>query len=195
MNAISYRQLIFIALLLVIPLASFFIVFRPQNQAIARARQEIELKQAMLSKLREATARSSDLERANAEIGESIAAIESRLPSDKEMDLVLRDVAKIAENAGLLMKNFKRSEKPLPAGLAMEQPLTVEIEGDFDGFYRFLLELERLPRITRLPDFQMERMDDVDGALTTRFTLSVYYQGEDPATLSDRPTASAGASK
>lgn len=195
MNTISYRQLIFIALLLAIPLASFFIVFKPQNQAITRAKQEIELKQAMLTKLREATARSSDLERANAEIGESIAAIEARLPSDKEMDLVLRDVAKIAEDAGLTMKNFKRSEKPLPAGLALEQPLTVEIEGDFDGFYRFLLDLERLPRITRLPDFQMERKDDIDGALTTKFTLSVYYQGQDATPAPARPTASAGASK
>jgi len=99
------------------------------------------------------------------------------LPSDKEMDLVLRDVAEIAKTAGLELPIFKRGEKPLPAGQAMEQPLEVQVTGNFDGFYRFLVELERLPRIVRVPDIKLTRGEQGDGTLQADLTLSVYYLG------------------
>lgn len=174
----SLRQSVFVGVLLAVPLASYFLVFQPQNREIAKAKQEIDLKRAMLEKLRAATAASADLEKATAEMRQSIEAIEARLPSDKEMDLVLRDVAAIAAEAGLKIPEFKRADKPLPAGLALEQPLDVQITGDFDGFYKFLLELEKLPRITRIPDIKVLRSEDVDGNMKAEFTLSVYYQGE-----------------
>ena len=43
------------------------------------------------------------------------------------------------------------------AGLAHEQPLEIQIEGNFDGFYQFLLELETLPRITQIHQLKLER--------------------------------------
>ncbi len=173
------RQAFFFAVLIAVPVASFFFVFKPQNAEIAQARKEIEHKQAHLKQLREATRQTEDLQRANEEIRESIQAIEQRLPTGKEMDDVLRQVSQIAGRSGLQLPVFRKSNQPLPAGLAMEQPIEVEINGDFDGFYEFLLELERLPRITRIPDLTIERVEDenADGRMTAEFTLSIYYQG------------------
>lgn len=172
------RQLIFFTVLVAVPVSSYFLVFRPQNAEISRAKAEIEHKRAMLQKLREATAKAPDLERANAEIAESIRAIEARLPSDKEVDDILRQVASLADKNGLQVPVFKKGDKPLPAGLALEQPLEVEFTGDFDGFYNFLLDLEQLPRITRLPDLGIERNDKVDGDMRASMTLSIYYQDD-----------------
>ena len=172
------RRWMFTAVLLGVPLASYFLVFRPQNAEIARAKAEIEVKRGLPEQVKEETARSADLRRANDEMKSAISAIEARLPSDKEMDLVLRDVAHIAARAGLNVPNFRRAEKSLAAGTAMEQPLEVELTGDFDGLYRFLIDIERLPRITRLTDLKIERSDTADGAMRAEFTLSVYYQGE-----------------
>jgi type IV pilus assembly protein PilO len=172
------RELMFVGVLAGIPVASYFAVFKPQNAQIESAKQEIEHKKALLAKLREATAQSDDLAAANAQVKESIAAIEAKLPTTKEMDNILRQVAAIAEKNRLKIPNFKKEEKALPAGLAMEQPIDVEITGNFDGFYAFLLELEQLPRITRLQDVAIARNGDVDGEMKARLTLSIYYQAE-----------------
>jgi type IV pilus assembly protein PilO len=175
---LGLRPLIFLCVLLAVPLASYFLVFRPQNREIARAKAEIELKEKMLEKLRAATEQTADLERANIEIREAIDAIEARLPSNKEIDTVLREVAQIAARNDLKMPVFKKDDKSLVAGSALEQALEVELSGDFDGFYRFLLELERVPRITRLSDLKVTRTDDNNGAMKAKCTLSIYYQGD-----------------
>src|SRR5687768_12315703 len=95
------RQFIFFVVILAVPLASFFLVFRPQNREIGRAKQEIEHKQAMLEKLREATAQAEDLKEANEQMRLSIDSIEARLPTSKEMDNILRQVADLAAENGL----------------------------------------------------------------------------------------------
>jgi type IV pilus assembly protein PilO len=172
------RQSFFFAVLLAVPISSYFLVFRPQNQRISRARDEIEHKQAMLEKLRHATAQSDDLQKTNREIRQSIDAIRSRLPTSKEMPDVLRQVAIVAGRNGLEVPNFNNSDKPQSAGVAMEQQIDVEITGDFDGFYRFLQELERMPRITRIPDMEIQRSDKTDGEMKAKFSLSIYYEGD-----------------
>lgn len=174
----SIRQFFFFAVLLAVPVTAYLLVFKPQNEEMAKARQQIAHKTAMLEKLREATSRTEDLQRANEEIRASIEAIEARLPTRKEMDAVLRQVATLAEQNKLRIPEFKKSDKSAMAGLALEQPLEIQIEGNFDGFYQFLLELEQLPRITRMTDLNLKRAEEKDGDMESEFTLSVYYQGD-----------------
>ena len=172
------RQLVFFIVLLALPVASYFLVFKPQNVVIEKAKKEIELKESKLDKLREYTARTADLAKENDQIKAAIETIQSRLPSGKEMDNVLRQVSGIANKAGLTVPNFKKSDKVQTAGLALEQPTDIEMLGDFDGFYKFLLDLEKLPRITRIPDMEIKRMDKGNGEMKAKFVLSVYYEGD-----------------
>jgi type IV pilus assembly protein PilO len=171
------RQALFFVVLLTLPVSSYFVVFRPVNAKIEQGKKEIEHKKAMLDKLREATSQTDDLHRANEQVRVAIDAIQARLPTSKEMDNVLRQVSGLANKNGLKVPTFKKNDKTAPAGLAMEQPLDIEITGDFDGFYKFLLDLEQLPRITRITDLSMVRSDKVDGEMKSKFTLSVYYEG------------------
>lgn len=179
---VKARQAILTAVLLGVPVASFFMVFRPQSLEIKRATREIEMRKEKLGQLQAVTAQAPDLARATEEIKQSISQIEARMPSGKELDNVLRDVATIATKCGLRVPKFNRVENVLAAGSAMEQQLDVEIAGDFNGFYSFLLEIEKLPRITRLTDMKLERVPDMDkekdkdGTLRAHFKLSIYYQ-------------------
>lgn len=171
------RELIFLAVLLAMPISSYWFVFRPQNDEIQQARNEIEHKERMLEKLAEATSRNDDLERANADIAASIEMVESRLPTTKEVDVVLEQVATLARDSRLGLPKV-RSSKPVPSSKYMEQPLEMTITGDFDDFYTFLLKLEELPRITRMPDLKVKKMDEVDGTMEASFTLSIYFEPE-----------------
>jgi type IV pilus assembly protein PilO len=172
----TIRKGIFLCVLLAIVVASYFLVFKPTNARIVKARSEIDQKNAMLDKLRQATSRRDDLEHANQQIRASIEEIQARLPSGKEMPEVLRQVTTLASKTGLDVPKFTASDKPIQAGLALEQQIDVEINGDFDGFYQFLLELERLPRISRIPDLEIARSKDVDGEMVAKLKLSIYYE-------------------
>ena len=167
--------LFLLAVLVGIPLSSYWLVFRPQNREIQDAKKEISQKQALLSKLREETARNTDLERANLEIKKSVETIEARLPTNKEIDSVVRQISDLAVQAGLPPPAMK-SIKPVKAALYMEQPLELQINGNFRGFYDFLIRLEQLPRITRILDMKIKRSDEADGNTHTDFTLSIYFQ-------------------
>jgi len=177
---VKARQAILTAVLLGVPVASFFMVFRPQSREIQLATREIEMRKEKLGQLQAVTAQAPDLARATEEIKQTISQIEARMPSSKELDNVLRDVATIATKCGLRVPKFNRVEQVLAAGSAQEQQLDVEIAGEFNGFYAFLLEIEKLPRITRLTDMKLERVPDLnkekDGNLRAHFKLSIYYQ-------------------
>jgi type IV pilus assembly protein PilO len=175
------RQVLLIAVLLAMPVGSYFLVFKPQNIEIDKAKKEIEHKEAMLAKLREATSQAENLSKANDEVRKSIDSIRSRLPSTKEMDNVLRQVSGLAGKNGLKVPVFKKMEMNHPAGLAMEQPIDLELVGDFDGLYEFLLELEQLPRITRITDLAIDRSTKTDGEMKAKLTLSIYYEGDSGA--------------
>ena len=82
-----------IILVISLPLASYYLVFKPLNTEIEREKTETQHREELLAKLQEETAKNTDLERANLEIQSSIRLIEARLPSNKEVDAVVRQVS------------------------------------------------------------------------------------------------------
>lgn len=173
------RESAVLALVLAIPIASYALVFAPQNKDIHAAMQEISHKQEVLDSLRIETARNDNLAEANLEISNRIAEIEDRLPSTKEVDNIVRQISELAVGSGLTPPTLA-SGKPIEAGNYWEQPLTVTTTGNFTGYYRFLQKLERLPRITRIPDFDLRRDPKIDGVVAIEFTLSIFFQDETP---------------
>ena len=177
------RELIFFIVLMAVPIASFFFVFKPRNELINQAKTEIQLKQSRLDRLAARTERLDDLGLAIANGRESIKLIEQKLPDQKGVDEILQQVWQIAKRNQQTVKSVK-SKKMLPAALYMELPLEMEMEGDFDGFYQFLLELENLPRITRIHSLNLERLvrkssgdEDIrPGMAKAKFTLSIYFE-------------------
>jgi type IV pilus assembly protein PilO len=171
------REKLIILILLAVPVASWWLVFRPQNQEIERAKTEMEHKRSMLDRLAAETARNADLKKANEDIRASVASVEARLPTGKEVDSIVRQVSELAAKVGLDAPAMK-SAKPVEAALFMEQPLEMVITGEFKAFYEFLLALEQLPRITRVPDMKIRRHDTENGHLRAEFTLSIYFQDD-----------------
>ena len=167
-----------IILVISLPLASFFLVFKPLNIEIDREKTETQHREELLAKLQEETAKNTDLERANLEIQSSIRLIEARLPSNKEVDAVVRQVSNLAIESNLSSPAM-RSAKALPTASYMEQPIEMETTGNFAvDFFTFLAKVEKLPRIMRIHDLKVvsEAREGVE--LRAIFTLSIYFQDE-----------------
>ncbi|MFG0327639.1 MAG: type 4a pilus biogenesis protein PilO [Phycisphaerales bacterium JB037] len=169
------RELVLVAVLIAVPVASFFLVFKPQNEAIEAKAAEIEHKEQMLEQLTRESQRSVDLETENARLADKIAEFESRLPNNKGVDLIVGQVSELAMRSGMGAPAMKNA-KPIKAALYWEQPLELKVSGTPEGAYRFMQAIERLPRITRVPDLKMTW--DKDRMVEMEFTLSIYFQDE-----------------
>ena len=173
---IGIREFIMFMAVLLLPVGAYFGAFRPQNTQIEKDRAELEHRRELLTKLRAETARNADLQRANAEIADQITQIESRLPTSKQVDQIVRQVSVLAVEAGLAAPNLK-SAKPVAAARYREQPLEMTTTGTFEGFYGFLQSLERLPRITRIVDLKLG--ETAEGPIEIAFTLSIYFREDE----------------
>jgi len=172
------RELILFLAVLMVPIVSYFVVFKPQSASIEQAKSEITHKREMLASLQTETARNDDLMAANEKISERIIEMESLLPSGKEIDLIVRQVSALAVESGLSPPTLK-SAKPVAAARFREQPLEMSTSGTFEGFYEFLLSLERLPRLTRIVDLVLIDSNSEGVEVEAEFTLSIYFQSDD----------------
>ncbi|MDF1808251.1 MAG: type 4a pilus biogenesis protein PilO [Phycisphaerales bacterium] len=169
------RELILFLAVLMVPIVSYFVIFKPQSANIDQAKSEIVHKREMLDSLRLETSRNEDLMAANESIKTRIDEMEALLPSNKEIDLVVRQVSSLAVDAGLSPPTLK-SSKPVAAARFREQPLVMSTDGSFEGFYDFLLAIEQLPRITRIVDMTLKDSSTEGIELSAEFTLSIYFQ-------------------
>ena len=177
----GFREILFIMLLLAVPVGAYLFVFEPRNKQIEEVREEIKRKQAKLEELETATKKIPDLGEEIDRLTDAIEIIEQKLPDERKVDEVLKQIWEMAARQRLTPKSV-RTDKPLPTNQYSELPIQMEIVGDFDGFYSFLLELEKLPRITQLPKMKLTKLADKDlaqGQMRAEVVLSVFFETDD----------------
>lgn len=173
------RELFFVILLLAMPLSAYYCIFAKWNKSIAQAQTEIQNKQAKLAQLRQATASIPDLGTEIDRLSKAITIFEKKLPAQRQVEVVLKEVWQLAAKHGLNPKSV-RTDKIEPTAHYAELPIRMQIEGNFDGFYSFLLDLEKLPRITRMPVMKLEKVKkkDADGQMKADIVLSIFFEGK-----------------
>ncbi len=169
------REIVFILVLLAVPVASFFLVFKPRNDQIREARAEILAKQAKLRQLEEQTVKYEDLGREIEKIEEAIRQHRLKLPEQREVEVILKQVWELATKQKLNPRSV-RTDKPVKTGQYAELPIPMTITGDFDSFYVFLQELEKLSRITRMPNMKLVKAQKAEGQMKAEIVLSVFYE-------------------
>jgi len=179
---LGLREIIFIMLLMGIPVGAYVFVFRPQNARNAEMLQQIEARQARLRELNNATATIGDLKKEIASLEEAINFFQSKLPNEKEMDKVLQEIWRLAEQNQLVAKSVRTlpsSEQTEMTGIGgpHEQPITVKLEGSFHGFYSFLQALENQPRIMRVSQMTIEKLRNApEGQVGVIFDMSIFFE-------------------
>lgn len=171
------RDIMFLLVLLAFPIASWWTLFRPQNTEIAQALQEIDFKKQTLAKVAQATARTKDLEQENENFRAGIALMQERLPTGKEVESVLGDVATIARGHGLELPKFV-TEKPLENAGFGEQPLEIRLTGPWESFYLFLQDVEKLERITKVSSLEVKRSPREPGKIEAVMKLNIYFSAQ-----------------
>lgn len=183
---VTPRVAIFTALLMAIPLGAWHFVFQPRNAMDAEIRSEIEAKQSKLRALNQATASVGSLQKEISSLEKALVFFQSKLPNEKEIDKVLQEVWRLAETNQLTTKSIRtlqRTAENSTDGPHAEQPITMQLDGDFLGLYSFLQALEEQPRIMRIRNMSLKRLDKGPrGCVQATFILSVFFEPNDKDT-------------
>lgn len=175
---IGTREFLFLLLLAALPLAAWKFVFEPRNAQIHLAREQIAIKRAKLDQLKQATEQINDLGAEIERLSHAVVHFERKLPEQREVEVILKEVWQLASRHGLTPRSI-RTDEPVKNAHYAELPLRMTIDGDFDGLYSFLLDLEKLQRITRLPHAQIEKVSKEEGRITAELVLSIFYEPRD----------------
>ncbi len=150
------RELVFVLILLAIPGAWYMAVAQPREVLKSERATEINERIQQIAEVSAATADVEDVEAEIQKLQNAIAHFQNQLPSNREIETLLREVWDLAGEHELNAKSV-RPDQIVPAAQYAELPIRMEIVGDFDGFYNFIRDIEKLPRITRMPRIKVQR--------------------------------------
>jgi len=173
----ALRKVVFFILLLGLACVAYQYMIKPANRHLAEAKGRVQTKLAKLAEFEEATAAAENLTKQLEQLQEAIEFFESKLPPTSEIDKVLQDVTAIGEKQGVKRKTIVRLQKKDNSGY-IEQPLKMELGGNFNSFYSFLLELEKLPRIMKIRELELEKQAEHEGQVVANFIVSIFFQNK-----------------
>ena len=173
--ASSFRKIVFFVLLTALAIGGYHYMIKPANKDLAEAKGKVETKLVQLAKFEEAASAAKDLAKQLEKLQEAIEFFESKLPPTSQIHEVLEQVTVIAQKQGLKPKTIRTLMKKDNSGY-IEQPLKMQLEGNFSSFYSFLLELEKLPRIMKIRELTLKKQSDNEGKIAADFIVSIFFQ-------------------
>jgi type IV pilus assembly protein PilO len=173
----NFRKVVFFVLLLGVAVIGYQYMIKPANKHLAEAKSRVDNKVAQLTKFQQATTAAEDLTKQLDELKGAIGFFESRLPPKSKIHEVLEQVTVIAQKEGLEPKTIRTLKEKDNSGY-IEQPLQMELVGNFSSFYSFLLELENLPRIMKIRELNLQKQQAGEGRIAADFIVSIFFQNK-----------------
>ena len=172
---VSTRVLLTVLAVAVAAVAVLLLVVLPLGRRVESDRAAIQSRRAQLAKLERITRWISDLHGEIRRLEEALEFFENRLPEKREIDVIVREVWLIAEVKSLTSRSI-RTEKSERMPRYSVQPVRLALEGRFEGFYEFLLGLERLPRITKVREMQIQKSPTQEGAVRADLVVDIFFE-------------------
>jgi len=152
----------------------YFLVLRPKQGEIRALQTRLEGLERDVATHR---AMAMNLVRFRAEAARlkgQLDAAKSRLPEEKEMPTLFRDISALANRMGLEVVTFQPKE-PQGKDFYSEIPILFSVEGSFHTLGMFLGEVSRLPRVVTLSEVKMQALEG-KGSTTLKadLTLATY---------------------
>ena len=173
----GFRKAVFFVLLVGVSVAGYKYMIKPANRNLFEARERVQAKLDKLDEFEKATTAAEGLTKQLKQLQEAISFFESKLPPTSEIHKVLEQVTVIAQKQGLKPKTIRTLQKKDNSGY-IEQPLKMGLVGNFNSFYSFLLELEKLPRIMKIRELKLDKEDEGEGQIEAEFIVSIFFQNK-----------------
>jgi Tfp pilus assembly protein PilO len=103
-----------------------------------------------------------EVESARKQTESRLAEAEARLPNSQSMDDFLAQIAKVEENAGLVVDSTTFDRNMKDSGSYKSLPVCISGVGNWDTCYKFMTGLRAMNRLTRLDSMSLEVLKDAN---------------------------------
>lgn len=179
MRPLLPREKVIVALLSVLAVVAvfYFYIYTPKLKEINAVSQQLRTQQAELRRLQAEAARKDELERRVQEVGSSVQASEAKLPSAREIPVLLVQLENLSSQVGANLILFKPGPLQGPPQQGAGQPprppapggrpavpggpnfqtfnLEINAEGTFDQIENFVHGIEMFPRFISMTDLRV----------------------------------------
>ena len=127
-----------------------------------------------------------------------INELKEKLPEEKEISSLLKQVSDLGIASGLTIKSWKTGQKAThSSGIVYEIPVSVDVEGTYHNLGYFLSSLTKLNRIVNISDMKLgsPKLVKAENLLTASFKASTFLAVPEAEAAAAAEAASAGDKK
>lgn len=181
---LSNKQKLLSLLGLSVAVVSAFIwfVFIPKNEAIHKLDQKISTLNNDITVLRVKVRRLPELKREDLILKNELKIMQEQLPSEAEIDSLLKQVSDLGGRSGLDFKLWRPSARKINAsGLYSEIPVSIEVEGGYHSVGVFFDKISKMRRIINISNIRMSGPRIVSNRILiqTSFSATAFASADD----------------
>jgi type IV pilus assembly protein PilO len=187
------QKIIFGVVILVVLLAGgYYLLLSPKMVEVSGLRQQREAKETEMLQSRALAASLARFKQEAEALRARLETAKERLPSEKEIPGLYRQVSDLAYQAGMAVSLFQPRE-PATKEIYQEVPISVSAEAGYHQLGAFLDRIARLPRIVNLTDMKITGISRPTGTIRADLTLATYVFRPEGAPPPAAPGARPGA--
>ncbi len=186
-----------VILLLILVGAGYFLLLSPKMVEVDALRGQQASKQAELLQTKALAASLARFRQEAEALRAKLEVAKERLPSEKEIPGLYRQVSDLAFQSGLSVSLFQPKE-PVTKDVYQEVPITLSAEAGYHQLGNFFDQLAHLPRIVNLVDLKLAGIARPTGTLRADLILATYVfrpEGAPPPTPPPGAAPPAGATR
>ncbi len=156
-NLTGKQKLIVFSMVAVVTAVAFiWFVWIPKGEESERIKGEISRLNSEINVNRVKVRRLPELKRENRILQSQLAEQKEQLPSEAEIDLLLKQVSELGGRSGLDFKLWKPApRKKNESGLYLEIPVNIEVVGAYHSVGVFFDNINKLKRIINISNIKM----------------------------------------
>lgn len=138
--------------------ASLFVkmAIMPKRAQIETLKQEISQQDTEITKKKSMAARLDTLKVEQERLKQILSDLEVRLPAEKEISSLLKQVSELGKNSGLQILTWTPAARSMhPSGIVYQVPVSVTLRGSYHKMGMFFSSLTGLDRIVNITNIRM----------------------------------------
>jgi len=184
MKPVFIRQMIYVAMILVVPIASYLLIFKARNAATVALDADAVKMSDKLGKIEKVMdGAKNNLSDHTSTLKQAIDKMSARRQPEKNLNDIYRALQRMAAGHGLEASYLTKAAgdrdavEEFSSGFRRKQLAPMSLQGSFISFYAFLLELEKLEDMiypTRIDISRAMKLTE-EGQVVVRLECDYYY--------------------
>lgn len=162
-----------VILFLVLAVGGYYFLLTPKMAEVSGLRQQRAAKEAELIQSRAVAASLARFKQEAQALRERLEAAKERLPSEREIPGLYRQVSDMAHQTELAVTLFE-PKGPSTKDIYQEVPIAVAADTGYHQLGNFFDRLSRLPRIVNLIEMKLTGISRPTGTVRAELTLATY---------------------